>query len=81
MPKLLPREEEKRDKAFASLVGGKMYGNNDLTFVKIAKPCVGCHPITLGQWAKEISKAPTGKMIKLAKTLGLTKEEVINAIW
>lgn len=81
MPKLMPREEDKINKAFASLVGSKMYGNSELTFTNLAKPYVGCHPVTLGQWAKEISKAPTGKMLKLAKALGLSKEEVISALW
>jgi hypothetical protein len=81
MPKLMPREEDRINKAFASLVGSKVYGNKDFSFEKIAKPYIGCHPSSLWRWTKDICIAPTGKMVKIAKALGLSREDVMNALW
>lgn len=81
MPKLLPSDNDKRDKAFFELVSAKMEENKELKYAFLAQYYVGCSDTTLRKWAKEVSDAPTFKVIKFAKALGLTKEEVIDAIW
>lgn len=81
MPKIPPREEHKVDRAFASLVGAKVYGNDDFDFPVLAKYVVKCSPALLKKWTIEISSAPLGKAIRIAKMLGMSKEDVINALW